>query len=73
MTSTSVSPCGRFVVLNGLHIDRNVYEGLMRWAADRELRIQDAIQLAVCCLRSVTMDPARVSTAMATLIPRCQP
>jgi len=53
MTSTNLSACGRFVVIDGLHLDRNVFEALTRWAADHELRIQDAIQLALCTFRDV--------------------
>lgn len=48
MTPWSVSECGRFVVIDGLHVDRNVVEALARWATDHGLRIQDAIQLALC-------------------------
>jgi hypothetical protein len=48
MTPVNVSECGRFVVIDGLHLDRSVFETLRRWAADRGVRIQDALQLAVC-------------------------
>ncbi len=48
MTPWNVSECGRFVVFEGLHLDRNVVEVLGRWATDRGLGIQDAIQLALC-------------------------
>jgi hypothetical protein len=43
-----LSACGRFVVLETLHIDRKVLESLASWAAERGLRVQDAIQLAIC-------------------------
>jgi hypothetical protein len=51
MMPTKVSACGRFVVLDGLHLDRNLFESLSRWAAERHLRIQDAIQFALCVFR----------------------
>ena len=50
MSPTKMSDCGRFVVVDGLHLDRNVFVSLSRWAGDRGLSIQDAIQLAVCAL-----------------------
>ena len=46
----TLSPCGRFVVLRHLHLDRDVYGVLERWAAARGLHTQDAIQLALCTL-----------------------
>lgn len=48
MKPTNLSECGRFVVIDALHLDRYVFEALARWATDRGLRMQDAIQLAVC-------------------------
>jgi|GEM_PF-3953448 len=48
MMPWNVSECGRFVVIDGLHLDRNVVEALARWATDHGLKIQDAIQLALC-------------------------
>jgi predicted nucleic acid-binding protein len=48
MMPAKVSPCGRFVVLDDLHIDRAVFDLLTSWASERDLRIQDAIQLALC-------------------------
>ena len=53
---TTVSVCGRFAVLDGLHLDRNVFESLKRWAATHGLQIQDAIQLALCEFRNDTLD-----------------
>lgn len=44
MALTKVSECGRFVVVDALHIDRDIFDALARWAADRGLQIQDAIQ-----------------------------
>ncbi|MDB4944543.1 MAG: hypothetical protein JWP97_4077 [Labilithrix sp.] len=43
-----LSACGRFIVLESLHIDRRVLEPLASWGARRGLRVQDAIQLAIC-------------------------
>ncbi len=42
------SACGRFVVLDGLHLDRHVFETFEQCATSRGLRVQDAIQLALC-------------------------
>ena len=50
MKLTKYSPCGRFVVVDGLYLDRDVSDALERWALDRGLCIQDAIQLALCAL-----------------------
>ncbi len=47
MSPPSLSECGRFVVLNSLHLDRNIFETLARWAAEREIGVQDALQLAL--------------------------
>ena len=58
MTRTTVSACGRFAVLDGLHLDRNVFESLMRWAETHGLQIQDAIQLALCAFHDDTIDPS---------------
>jgi len=52
MKSIAPSVCGRFVVLDGLHLDRHVFDAVVRWAAEHDLQIQDAIQLALCALRS---------------------
>jgi hypothetical protein len=57
------SPCGRFIVLDGLHLDRVVFETLARWASKNHLRHQDAIQLAICAFnegsaRSRAMAPS---------------
>lgn len=57
MMSTKVSPCGRFVVLDGLHLDRSVFESLTLWAAEHQLRIQDAIQFALCIFRDGALAP----------------
>lgn len=41
------SPCGRFLVLEALHLDSEILGALARWGERRGLRLQDAIQLAV--------------------------
>lgn len=48
MKLARVSPCGRFVVLDGLHLDRGVFAALELWATQRGVSAQDAIQLALC-------------------------
>jgi len=48
MQLAKVSTCGRFVVLEGLYLDRIVFEELDQWAGEHGLRAQDAIQLALC-------------------------
>lgn len=40
--------CQRFVVVDGLHVDRTVFAVLEAWAAERGVSVQDAIQLAIC-------------------------
>lgn len=42
------SPCGKFLVFDGLHLDRRILGHLERWAASRGMPIQDTIQLALC-------------------------
>lgn len=58
MTPTTVSNCGRFVVIDALHVDRSVFEALARWATDHGLGIQDAIQVALCAFNDRTSDAA---------------
>lgn len=48
MQVAKISPSGRFIVLDGLHLDRMVFEALATWASEKGLRLQDAIQLAIC-------------------------
>jgi hypothetical protein len=50
MVRSKSSSCDRFVVLDGLHIDRTMFEELQLWAGENRLHIQDAIQLALCVL-----------------------
>lgn len=46
MTS-ECSACGRFAVIDGLHIDRSLMDEFAGWAAEHALAPQDAIQLAI--------------------------
>lgn len=66
MSRTTVSTCGRFVVLSDLYVDRDVFEALARWAADRELRIQDGLQLALCAFRDGTFEGSGVPATAAS-------
>ena len=59
MMPTKVSACGRFVVLDGLCLDRTVFDALRRWAAKHNLRVQDAIQFALCIFREGSVDRNR--------------
>ncbi len=63
MMPAKVSSCGRFVVLDGLHLDRKLFEALMRWAVEHQLRIQDAIQFALCTFRDGSVEGSADRTA----------
>jgi hypothetical protein len=41
------TPCGRFFVLDPLHVGREVLSTLAAWATERHLSVQDAVQLAI--------------------------
>jgi hypothetical protein len=56
---TSVSKCGRFVIIDQLHLDRTVLQVLASWAAEHDVSIQDAIQLAVCAFNDQVSEQAR--------------
>lgn len=56
MMPARFSACGRFVVLDGLHLDRNLFDALVQWAARHDLRLQDAIQLGLCVFRECAVD-----------------
>jgi hypothetical protein len=45
--TTKVSESGHFIVIDGLHIDRSVFDALAAWAEPKGLPVQDAIQLAI--------------------------
>jgi hypothetical protein len=68
-----VSSCGRFTVLDALHLDRQVLLELSSWAARRGLGLQDAVQLAVLSFvdqLSVTdSDPSSVVEDARPMIP----
>ena len=53
-----LSACGRFVVLEGLHIDHRVLESLASWGTERGLPVQDAIQVAICAFNDGVCQPA---------------
>ena len=53
-----LSACSRFVVLEGLHIDRKVLEPLASWGAGHGLTVQDAIQVAICAFNEGACQPA---------------
>lgn len=55
-----LSPCHRFVVLEGVHIDRTVLATLRKWAARRGLSLQDAIQMAILAFNERTSSSARI-------------
>jgi hypothetical protein len=48
MTIAKTSECGRFVRLDELYVDKDVYNALERWSQEQQLQLQDAIQLALC-------------------------
>jgi hypothetical protein len=47
MSPPTLSQCGRFVVLDSVHLDREIFERLARWAMERGISVQDAVQLAL--------------------------
>jgi hypothetical protein len=53
-----LSACGRFVVLEGLYVDRKVLESLASWGAGHGLPVQDAIQVAICAFNEDACQPA---------------
>jgi hypothetical protein len=50
----TLSECRRFVVVDAIHVDREVFETLAAWAVERDLGIQDALQLALCAFNDST-------------------
>jgi hypothetical protein len=75
MQLPKVSQCGRFIVIDGLCLDRGVYETLATWASKNDLRLQDAIQLAICAFNegSCTMTMPRSATIAIGAIGRRLP
>ena len=53
MLTPKLSACGRIVVLDRLHLDREVFSSISTWAAHRGMRTQDAIQLALCAFGDI--------------------
>jgi predicted nucleic acid-binding protein len=72
MQPPKTSPCGRFIVIDGLHLDRVVFESLATWASERGLRLQDAIQLAVCAFHEGSLAMDNALPAFGTMV-RCSP
>jgi hypothetical protein len=57
-----LSPCHRFVVLDDVHVDREVVFALATWSAHHGMPVQDAIQFALLSFsemaaRSVALAP----------------
>ncbi len=66
-----LSPCGRFIVLEDLHIDREVLAALTEWSERRGLRVQDGIQLAILAFtESVLQDTESTPVATRQRAPR---
>jgi hypothetical protein len=61
-----LSECRRFFVADALHLDREVVEALAGWAAERDLRMQDAIQLAICAFNDTARDPCHATASPTT-------
>lgn len=55
------SVCGRFVVFRTLYIDRATLAPLAAWAVQRGLRVEDAIQIAVCAFDPTAYDSSAVA------------
>lgn len=70
-----LSACGRFLVVDTLHIDREVLGGLARWGERRGLRIQDAIQIALIGFMELTRDRGDTRSAHVAIpaLPRVAP
>lgn len=70
------TPCGRFLVLYALHVDRDTLDALLRWAEPRGLSAQDAIQLAILHFTEHVVDasagdePAATAPAQVPACPR---
>ena len=65
MKLRNLSACGRFVVLDALYLDRMVLEALARWASEHGVRLQDAIQLAICAFNEGALDTGHATPPMA--------
>lgn len=62
MNLAKVSDCGRFVILEGLHLDRTLFASLERWAGEHGLRVEDAVQMAVWSLTASSAPVAATPT-----------
>ena len=69
MQLAKVSVCGRFIVLEGLHLDRVAFEEIERWASARRLRPQDAIQVAICAFNERCEPPAKPASSRVLVRP----
>lgn len=69
MSPPCVSECGRFVVIKELHLDRKVFDALARWAEERGIGIQDAVQIALCSFNDSADE--RASTSAFRVHDRC--
>jgi hypothetical protein len=67
VTQWKPSSCGKFVELDELHIDRDVFETLARWATDHGLSIENAIQFALCCFNDSNAEGDHVETALTNI------
>jgi len=65
MKLRNVSACGRFVVLDALYLDRTVLASLARWASAHGVRLQDAIQLAICAFNERARETRHATPPMA--------
>jgi hypothetical protein len=69
MARAKASKCARFVVLDSLHIDRNVFETLAEWASRRGVRVQDAVQLALCAFNEQNREQSSMAPSLRTPLP----
>jgi hypothetical protein len=70
MARARISPCGRFAVVDALHVDRNVFDALAQWASDHGLSIQDAVQVALCAFTECVSEGSNVSVPASSHEPR---
>jgi hypothetical protein len=68
-----LSNCGRFVVLEALHLDREVLGLLAAWAEARGIGLQDAIQLAVVGFVDIVQPSDTAPAPTLTVQPALQP
>ena len=66
MAPARLSPCGRFAVVDALHLDRDVFDAMAHWAADHHLGIQDALQLALCAFIECVSEGSKLAAAAAS-------